>query len=154
VTVRTVIMRMMVVVVTRMVVIVVLLLVLMVVMRAVKKTMPGMAVAVIMAFTQQPGARKVDAQAERGDRHRLAEVDADRMQEPQHRFVANAERNHGEDDGAAESRQFAELAGAERKARIADVAAGEQICEPGDRQRQNVGPHMPAVGDKRDRTEH
>ena len=116
--------------------------------------MPGMAVRVVMAFAQQPGTRQVHAQAERSDRHRLAEVNINRMQEPQHRFVADPKRNHGENDGAAERRQFAELAGAERKARIADVAAGEQIREPGDGQRQHVGGHMPAVGDERDRAEH
>ena len=42
--------------------------------------MPGMAVRVVMAFAQQPSARQVDAQAEPRDRHRLAEVDDDRMQ--------------------------------------------------------------------------
>ena len=55
-------------------------------MRMMALPWPGMAVRVVMAFAQQPGAREVHAQAERGDRHRLAKVDVDGMQEPQHRL--------------------------------------------------------------------
>jgi hypothetical protein len=111
-------------------------------------------VPVIMGVAQQPGAGQVDAQSERRDRDRLAEMNVDRIQEAQHRFVTDAERDHAEDDGAGKRRQFTELAGAKRKARIVDVPPREQIREPGDRQRGNMRAHMPAVGDERYRAEH
>ncbi len=49
--------------------------------------------------------------------------------------------------------ELAELAGAERKPRVGGMAAGEQISKPGDRQRRDMGRHVPAVGDERDRAE-
>jgi len=75
------------------------------------------------------------------------------VEKPQDRFVTDPERDESQDDGAGERRQFAELAGTEREARIAGMPAGEQIGEAGDRQRDHMGRHVPAVGDKRDRTE-
>ena len=50
------------------------------------------------------------------DRHRR-EYAADRL-------VADQERDHREDDGACESREIAELAGAEREVGIIGVLAG------------------------------
>ena len=108
---------------------------------------------VIMVHAQEPSAREIDAQSEPRDRHRLLEMDDHWVEQPQDRFVTHPERDETQDDGAGERRQFAELPGAEREARVAGMPAGEQIGEAGDRQRDHMGRHVPAVGDKRDRAE-
>ena len=75
------------------------------------------------------------------------------MKEPQNRFVADAERNHAENDRAGEHRKLAEFAGTERKARILCMTAREQIGQTRESQRGDMGSHVPAIGDQRDRAE-
>ena len=62
---------------------------------------------VVVIVVQQPGADEIDAQTERGNGDRLLIVDGDETKEAQDRFIADAERDHAEDDGAGECRQFA-----------------------------------------------
>ena len=80
-------------------------------------------------------------------------ANGDGLQEPQHRFVADAKRDRAENDGTGERRQFAELAGAQRETRVNRMAPREQISESRDRQRGDMRAHVPAVGDQRQRAE-
>src|SRR5579871_5383516 len=110
-------------------------------------------VAMIVVSMQKPGAEQVDTKPKHRDRDRFTEMNGDRLNKPQRRFVADAQRDHQQNDGAAEGRKLAELAGAERKTRIVGMAAREQIGEPGDGQRRNMGSHVPTVGDECNGTE-
>jgi hypothetical protein len=108
---------------------------------------------VVLLPVQEPGAGEIDAQSQRRDRKRLLEMDGHGMEQPQDRLIADPERDEPQDDGAGKCRQFAELAGTERKARIVRMPAGKQIGEARDRQRGDVCRHVPTVGDERDRAE-
>ena len=110
-------------------------------------------IAGMMVFAQQPGARKIDGEAECRNRNSLLEMNHDRIRQAQDRLVPDPKRDHAKHDGAGECRQIAEFSGPERKARVLRMAPGEQVGKAGNRQGRNVGAHMPAVGDQRHRTE-
>ena len=112
-----------------------------------------MSVRMVVLVAQQPGARDIDAEAERGDRDGFAKMNDDRAGQPHDQFVSDAERDHSQNDGARERGKLAELAGANRKALIIGVAAGQEISQARNGQRHDMGAHMPAVGDQRDRAE-
>ncbi len=101
------------------------------------------------AVVQQCGASEIDHEAEHGDGQRLTESDRHRREQPQHAFIADQQRDHRQNKRAGEAGEFAELAGAERKARIVRVCAGKAIGERGNGQRRGVGGHVPAVRHQR-----
>jgi len=118
-----------------------------------KRAAVAMAMRVVVLVAQQPGARDIDAQAKRRDRNGLAKMNGDRAGQPHDRFVCDAERDHSQNDGARKRGEFAKLAGAHRKALVVSVAAGQEISQARNGQRRDMGAHMPAVGNQRDRAE-
>jgi hypothetical protein len=115
----------------------------------------AMAVAVMMsAAAQQPRAGDVDGQAQTGNRNRLSEVDRHRRKETGDRFVADQQRDHGEDDGACETGKVAKLARAERETLIIGKLARVGVGKRREQQRARMCAHMQAVRDERDRAEH
>ena len=117
----------------------------------------AVAVAVMMvvaAAAQQPGAHRVDDEAEDGDRDRLGERDRPRRDQAADQLVGDQRRDHRQHDRAGEAGEIAELARAESEARIVGAAARQRVGERGEQQRAGVGAHVEAVGDERDRAEH
>ena len=72
-----------------------------------------MMVVVVAAAAQQPGARGVDGETERGDRNCFGEIDRARGEKALDRLDADAERDDGEDERARIAGEIAELARAE-----------------------------------------
>src|SRR5712691_3455480 len=68
---------------------------------------------VIVAIAQQPRADEVDAEAQRRDRYRLAIRNRNRMNQPDHAFIENLNRDQAQDNRAGKGGKVAELAGAE-----------------------------------------
>ena len=64
----------------------------------------------ISAAAEQEHAGDIDEQAEHGDGNRLVEADRNGPDKPRKRLVTDKKRDHGEDDGAGEAGQIAELA--------------------------------------------
>ncbi len=60
----------------------------------------AVAVAVLRATGQQPGAGDIDRKAEGGNRDRLVEADLHRLEQARDGFIADQEGNHRENDGA------------------------------------------------------
>ena len=105
-------------------------------------------VAMVIMIVQQNCAHQVHAEAEQRDRDCLPECDGDGMDHAHHRFVSDQQGHHGEDDGAGEGGELADLAGSEREPVVADMAAGKAVGEGGDGQRRDVGGHVQAIGDE------
>src|SRR6266704_491421 len=82
---------------------------------------------VVSAAAQQQHAGHIDQQSEGGDRDRFVEADRNRRDEARDGLVSDQQRDHGEHDRAAESREVAELAGSEREPPIVRVPAGVAI---------------------------
>src|SRR5882724_9300623 len=68
---------------------------------------------VIVAIAQQPRADKVDAEAQRRDRYRLAIRNRNRMNQPDDAFIENLNRDQAQDNRAGKGGKVAELAGTE-----------------------------------------
>jgi hypothetical protein len=112
-----------------------------------------MAVVMVLAATQQPGARDVDHQPHDRDRDGLVEADGDGMKQPCDRLIPDQECNHRQNDGAAEPGEVAELAGAEGKARVLGVVPGIAVGQRRQQQRARMRRHVQAVGDQREGAE-
>ena len=100
----------------------------------------------MLALVQQPGAGEIDDQAEHGDGNRLVEADRDRRGQAHNGFIADQQRDDGQDDGAGITRQLSQLAGAEGVARIMGVAAGKPVGQRRNCQRSGMGRHVEAIG--------
>ncbi len=105
-------------------------------------------VAMVIMIMQQDGAQEVHTEPEQRNRDCLPECDGDGVDHAHHRFVSDQQGHHGEDDGAREGGEFADLAGSEREPVIADMAAGKAVGEGGDGHRCDMGGHVQAVGDE------
>ena len=112
--------------------------------------MPVTVAVMMIAAAEEPRARDVHSQAETGNRDCLGEVDRDRREDTADGFVADQERDHREDDRAGEARKVAELAGAEREARIIGVLAGIGISERREQERARMRAHVHTIGNERD----
>ena len=110
-------------------------------------------VAVMMAAGQQPGARDIDQEAEDRNRDRFVEADGNGIEQARNGFVADQQGDHRQDDGAAVSREIAELAGAEREIAIVRIFAGVGVSQRRQQQRTGMGRHVQAVGDQGQRAE-
>src|SRR5690348_13184546 len=76
-------------------------------------TMTMIVAVVMIGATEQPGAGDVHGEAESRNRDRLGKMDRHRLENATHRLVADQQRDHRKDDGAGETSEIAELAGAE-----------------------------------------
>ena len=112
--------------------------------------MPVIVAVMMTFFAEEPCTGDIHGQAETRDRDRLGEMDRNRREDTADRFVADQERNHREDDSAGEARQVAELASAEREARIIGMLTGIGISERRKQERPCMCAHMQAIGNKRD----
>ena len=108
---------------------------------------------VMLLVEQQPGAREGDREADAGNQDRFVERDRYRVHEAGKQFHADEQRNEGQYNGAGEPGQLADLASAIGKAWIAGVSPCIAIGEHGDRERRDMGRHVPAVGGQRHRSE-
>ena len=96
----------------------------MMIVAAVAVVVPCMAVTVmVVPAAEQENTGHVDDQSEHGDGYRFVVADRNGPDEAGQRLVADQERNHGEDDGAGEPCEVAELASAEREACVFGVPA-------------------------------
>src|SRR5689334_15069869 len=86
----------------------------------------SMAMMVIMLTAQQPRADQVDGKPKTGHRDGVAIDDRYRRDQPQHALIGDLDRDDAEDQRAGERGEIAELAGAEREARIARLPPREQ----------------------------
>ncbi len=127
--------------------------VMMIAMVVVRVVVMVVRVVVMMIVLQQPGTQEVHSQSDAGDRDRLIERDAHRMQQPRHALVADEKGNHRQHDRACVTRQIAELAGAEGEPLVTCVAPGESICQRRDEERSGMRRHVEAVRDQRHRAE-
>ena len=91
-----------------------------------------MAMVVVMAAAEEPGAGYVHRQAEACDRDRLPERDGDRREEAAHCLVSNEDGDHRQHDGAGEAGEIAELARSESEPRIASMLAGVGVRQRGE----------------------
>src|SRR5258708_15390779 len=87
------------------------------------------AMIVVTATAEQEGAGDVDGQADAGDRDGLGKVDRHRHENPADGFIADQQGDHGEDDGAGEAREIAELAGPECETTVMGMPARVAIGE-------------------------
>src|ERR1700732_1871760 len=94
-----------------------------------------MAVAVIMAAGQQPGAGDIDHKPERRDRDRLVESDRYGLEKARDGFIGDQKRNHRQYNGAGIPGEIAELAGPEGEAGIFGIFAGKGVGEGGEQER-------------------
>src|ERR1700728_2037365 len=118
--------------------------------------MSAMRMAMIVMMTasaQEKYACDIDDQTERGDRNSLIEIDSDRKEQARDGLVGNQQRDHGQYDGAGESGEIAELAGAEGKALVIDMVARVAVGQGGQQQRAGMGRHVQPVGNESDRAE-
>ncbi len=113
----------------------------------------AVAMIVMTAAAQQPGAGNVDGKAKAGDGDSLGEMDGHGRIEARDGFIADQHGDHGQDDGAGEAGEIAELAGAEGEARVGGMPARIGVGKCGKQQRAGMRAHMQPVGDERDRTE-
>src|ERR1700674_405692 len=86
-------------------------------------------VVMMVTAAEQEDAGHVDAEPDRRDRDRFVVLDRDRRDETHDRLVADQHGDHRQHHGAGESREIAELAGAEAEALVvgmpARIAVGE-----------------------------
>ena len=86
-------------------------------------------VLVMIILAEKESAQDIDGKAKHGNRNGFIEADRDRRKNALHRLISDEERDETENDRACKAGQLAELAGAERKARVMGVLAGEPIGE-------------------------
>ena len=129
---------MMVVVIVIMVVVVMIVIIIVIVMMIVMMIM-AVPVMMVMIVAQQERAHQVDHQPEKGDRNGFLKGNRNRAENARDRLIADQDRDHRQHDGTGEGGKVAELAGAEREARIAGVFAGIGISEGGDQHGARVG---------------
>src|SRR6516165_9300122 len=96
----------------------------------------GMAMTItmvmVMAAAQEPGADKVDAEPEAGDRDCLAVGDRHRAHQPDHALIGNLHGDHPQDDGAGKSSQVAKFSCAKGEGGVTRLPTREQIGSAGD----------------------
>ena len=107
----------------------------------------------VVAAAEQEDARHIDDQAQHRNRNGFVEIDRNRPDQALRRLIGDQDRDHGEDDGAGKSGEIAELAGAEREARVVAMAAGIAVGQSREQERARMRRHMQPVGDQRDRAE-
>jgi hypothetical protein len=112
-----------------------------------------MAVVMVLASAQQPGARDVDHQPNDGNPDSLVEADGDGMKQPRDGLTPDQECNHRQNDGAAEPGKIAELAGAEGETHVLGMMPGIAIGQRRQQQCARVRRHVQAVGDQREGAE-
>ena len=112
-------------------------------------------VVMVMAVgvAEQPGAGEIDGEAEHRDGDRFAKRDRNRIEKPIGALIGDLNRNQAEDDGAGESREIAELAGAEAEADVAGMLPREHIGQRRNAECCGMGRHVPAIGQQRHRSE-
>ena len=110
----------------------------------------GVRVSTLAAAAQEPGAEDVHQQAQKRDRYRFKEVDVNRRQKAPDGLVADQQGDEHQHDGAGETGEITQLAGAEAEARVAGVLAGEGVGQCRDQHRDRVGRHVQAVRDQRE----
>ena len=106
---------------------------------------------VMVVVLEHPRTGQVHDKADDCDGDGLAEVDGDRAGQAQQALPPDQQGNQGEDDGAREAGEIAELARAEGEARIAGVTAGVEVRQGADQHGGGMGGHVPAVGHQRHR---
>ena len=111
---------------------------------------PWLPMMVVVTAAQKPCARDVHSEAEAGDRDGFGEMDRHRGKQTADRLVADQQRDHREDDGARETGEIAQLAGAEGETRIIGMPPRVAIGKGGKQQRARMGAHMHPVGDESD----
>jgi hypothetical protein len=122
--------------------------------------MPFMAVShpvtmamMVVPATQEPRAANVHGKTKTGNRDRLGKVDWHRREDAADGLATDQKRDHREDDGTRETREIAELARPERKARIIGVFSGVPIGERGEQQCACMRAHVHTVGYEGNRAE-
>src|SRR6266516_931475 len=113
-----------------------------IVLMTVPVSMPVSVCMSIGAAAEQEHAGDIDDQAEPGDGDRLVEADRNGPDKPRKRLVTDEERDHGKYDGAGETGEIAELAGAEAEAVVGGVAARVAIGQRGEEQGARMRGHM------------
>jgi len=84
----------------------------------------GVPMAVVIRTAQQPRADDIDDKTENCNRDRLAKTNGNRREETADGFIADEQRDHGQDDCTRETRQIAELTRAENEAAVLGVLSG------------------------------
>src|SRR6516225_10285662 len=107
----------------------------------------------LMTARKKQGACDVYGQPESRDRDCLIEADRHRPDKTRYRLIADQKRDHDEHDGAGEAGQVAELASAEAKAIVVDVATREAISQRREQKGTGMRRHVQPVSDQRDRAE-
>jgi hypothetical protein len=107
---------------------------------------------VMTTAAQKPGTCDIDGETHTGDRDCLGEMNLDRGKQTGHRLVADQNRDYRENDGARETSEIAEFAGAERKVGILGMSARVRVRKRREEQRAGVGTHVQAVRDERYRS--
>ena len=106
-------------------------------------------IAMIVLFSEQPGAEHVDAKSERCDGNCLIEGDRYWTDQAPDTFPRDHECDHCQYDRSREPRQIAKLAGSKGKAPIVRAAARKDICQGRDDKRCGVRRHVQAIRDER-----
>ena len=110
-------------------------------------------IMIVMVVVQHHRTDDIHAKAENRDDHRLEILDRNRLIDPHHRFEADADRDHAENERAREAREIAELARAEREVAVLGVAARHPIGPCREPERADMRRHVHAVGQERHRAE-
>lgn len=110
------------------------------------------AMAVNMTTTlEHQRAHQVHGQSQHRDRNRLRIRYVTRIDQPLHRLDCDQNRHDAQRDRTGEPGEVTDLAGAERKARIAGVRAGIAVSKCRNTQRRGMRAHVPTVGDQSQR---
>lgn len=111
------------------------------------------AVMMVPASGQEPGAGHIDGKTDDGDGQRLVEANRNRREQAHHALIGDQNRDQSQKRGACKGGKFADLAGTKRETCIVGMPARKAIGEGGNRERRGVGRHMPAIGEQRHRSE-
>src|SRR5260370_8108296 len=78
----------------------------------------AMSMAMMLATAEQPCARDIYHQTETGNRDRFSKMNGNGIEDPADGFIADQQRDHGQDDGAREPGEIAELTRAQTETSI------------------------------------
>ena len=113
----------------------------------------SVSVMLMTCARQEPGGCQIDGEPESGNRDGFAEMDGYGMNETVDGLIADQRGDHRQDDCRGETRQVAELTGAESKSTVARVPARIAIRERRQEQGAGMGGHVQSIGDQRERPE-
>jgi len=113
----------------------------------------SVSVMLMTCARQQPSGCQIDGEPESGNRDGFAEMDGYGMNEPVDGLIADQRSDHRQDDCRGETRQVAELTGAESKSTVARVPTRIAIRERRQEQGAGMGGHVQSIGDQRERPE-